>query len=107
MLESQDLHLFNEGTHCRLWQSLGAHLGYAQGATGTNFAVWAPDAEQVVVVGDFNHWGRGGADLSPVGSSGIWSGFVPGVGKGALYKYRVRSRHGGNEVEKTDPFSRR
>src|SRR5689334_20669561 len=89
-----DLHLFNEGTHRRLWEKMGAHLTVEDGRRGTSFAVWAPSAERVEVVGDFNQWSHG-TPLQPLGSSGIWTGFVPDLGKGALYKYRVHSRHHG------------
>jgi 1,4-alpha-glucan branching enzyme len=98
---NQDVHLFNEGTHFRLADKLGAHL--ARG--GTRFSVWAPDAERVLVVGDANDWTGKEAELEPVGSSGIWSGVVKGFGAGATYKYRIRSRHRGYEVDKADPFA--
>jgi 1,4-alpha-glucan branching enzyme len=98
----QDLHLFNEGTHRRLWQKLGAHLLQIDGTWGTHFSVWAPNAEAVGVIGDFNGW-SGGYPLSPVHSSGVWAGFVPGVGKGTLYKYRIQTRDG-HHLEKADPF---
>lgn len=99
----QDLHLFNEGTHRRLWEKLGAHPMTAAGQPGTHFAVWAPNARSASVVGDFCHWGAGHA-LHPVESSGVWAGFVPGVHKGALYKYRLEPKHGGPPLEKADPF---
>jgi 1,4-alpha-glucan branching enzyme len=104
MLEPLDLHLFNEGTHRRLWQTLGAHLGERDGVQGTHFAVWAPNAERVFVVGDFNHWSGDTAPLYPLGESGIWRGFVPGVARGALYKYRIHPRDSDLVAEKTDPF---
>jgi 1,4-alpha-glucan branching enzyme len=103
MLESQDLHLFNEGKHRRLWEKLGAHPGLEAGRPGTQFAVWAPNAERVEVIGDFNGWGAAPTSLHPVQASGIWQGFVPDVGKGALYKYRIHSRHNGYRVDKADP----
>jgi 1,4-alpha-glucan branching enzyme len=106
LLTSDDLHLFNEGTHVRLYEKLGAHPVSLPGAEGTYFAVWAPDAEAVSVIGSFNDWERDRHPLQPRGSSGIWEGFVPGVGRGALYKYHVRSRFHGYRVDKTDPFSR-
>jgi 1,4-alpha-glucan branching enzyme len=99
----QDLHLFNEGTHRRLWEKLGAHPLVRGGHDGTHFAVWAPNAEAVSVIGDFNHWGDRHA-LEPVQHSGVWAGFIPGVSKGALYKYRVHPRGGGPALEKADPF---
>src|SRR5690606_34288032 len=75
--------------HYRIYRRLGAHLDHQQGVAGTRFAVWAPNARRVSVVGDFNHWDGRQHVLQPVGSSGIWSGFVPGVGAGALYKFEV------------------
>jgi 1,4-alpha-glucan branching enzyme len=101
LLTADDLFLFNEGTHGRLYRKLGAH----QVDGGTQFAVWAPNAERVSVVGDFNGWDPGISTLSPRDHSGIWEGFVPEVGRGALYKFHIRSRHGRYEVEKTDPFA--
>src|SRR5690606_20583050 len=91
----------------RLYQCLGAHVvAVKENTAGTRFAVWAPNAERVSVIGDFNGW-RG--DAHPLAArsdhSGIWEGFVEGVGPGALYKYRIRSRHGGYSVDKADPFA--
>ncbi|HEX9122025.1 MAG TPA: 1,4-alpha-glucan branching protein GlgB [Actinomycetota bacterium] len=105
LLSDDDLFLFNEGTHARLYRRLGAHVLMRDGVSGTYFGVWAPDAEQVCVAGDFNGWSREADPLRPRGDSGIWEGFVPGVGKGALYKYHVVSRLGGFEVDKADPFA--
>jgi len=76
-----------------------------EGEAGTCFAVWAPDAEKVSVIGDFNGWNRESHPLCSKGQSGIWEGFIPGVGKGDLYKYHIKSRHRGYQVEKTDPFA--
>ena len=100
----QDLHLFNEGTHYHAYRKLGAHPLVVGGKEGTHFAVWAPSAERVSVVGDFNDWDKGRNALVRRGDSGIWEGFVPGVGPGAVYKYHVVSRHKGYAVDKTDPF---
>ena len=98
-----DLHLFAEGTHARLWDVLGAHRASERGTAGTRFAVWAPNAESVAVVGDSNEWGRRGeAPLAPQ-RGGIWAGFVPGIGRDARYKYRIRAR-GGFQVDKADPI---
>ncbi|RIK93743.1 MAG: 1,4-alpha-glucan branching enzyme [Proteobacteria bacterium] len=104
-LSDQDLYLFNEGSHIRLWEKLGAHPVEQDGRAGTRFAVWAPNAEAVSVVGDWNGWSRDAHPLATRGSSGIWEGFVPGVGRGAVYKYHVRSRAGGYRVDKADPFA--
>ncbi|MEK7378584.1 MAG: 1,4-alpha-glucan branching enzyme, partial [Candidatus Binatota bacterium] len=105
LLTKEDLYLFNEGSHFQLHEKLGAHLITTAGAAGTYFAVWAPSAEQVSVIGDFNGWDRERHLLRPRGQSGIWEGFVPGVGKGAHYKYHIVSRHRSYRVDKTDPLS--
>jgi 1,4-alpha-glucan branching enzyme len=104
-LSDQDLYLFNEGSHLRLFEKLGSHPITLGGRAGTRFAVWAPNAEFVSVVGDWNGWNRDAHPLAPRGSSGIWEGFVPGVGRGAVYKYHLRSRVGGYRVDKADPFA--
>lgn len=101
-----DLHLFAEGTHSRLYERLGAHPARVDGRDGVRFAVWAPEAERVSVVGAFNDWSPEAHPLSPVRDSGIWQVFVPEVGAGTLYKFHIRSRHRGYWVEKTDPFAR-
>ncbi|MBI3329465.1 MAG: 1,4-alpha-glucan branching protein GlgB [Nitrospinae bacterium] len=105
LLTEDDLYLFNEGSHFRLYEKLGAHPLDVRGTAGTYFAVWAPNAQQVSVLGNFNHWDKASHPLRPRGQSGIWEGFVPGVGVGALYKYHLRSRYNGYEVEKTDPYA--
>ncbi|MBN2573634.1 MAG: 1,4-alpha-glucan branching protein GlgB [Deltaproteobacteria bacterium] len=99
-----DLHLFAEGTHARLYDKLGAHPAMKGKSTGTCFAVWAPNAARVGVVGDFNGW-RDPHWLASHERSGIWSGFVPGVGPNALYKYRIESRFHGYQVDKCDPLA--
>jgi 1,4-alpha-glucan branching enzyme len=105
MLAPHDLHLFNEGTHFRLYDKLGAHMMRLQGVEGTYFAVWAPNAERVAVMGSFNDWSKDSHLLRPKESSGIWEGFIPGIGKGTLYKFHIRSHERGYEVDKTDPFA--
>ncbi len=104
LITPDDLHLFNEGTHYRLADKLGGHLYPRAGAAGAGFAVWAPNAEAVSVVGDFNLWRPDRHPLEPRGSSGIWEGWIPGLGEGTLYKYHIRSRHAGYQIEKADPF---
>jgi 1,4-alpha-glucan branching enzyme len=104
-LSEDDLYLFNQGSHFRLYEKLGAHLMMVGEIHGTYFAVWAPAAEQVFVTGTFNEWNQGSHPLRPRGQSGIWEGFIPGVGQGTLYKYHIISRHHGYRVDKTDPFS--
>ncbi len=99
-----DAHLMREGTHPRLYQVFGAHPT----ATGTQFTVWAPHAAAVSVIGDFNQWKPGASPLEPIADTGgVWTGFVPDVGRGQLYKYHVRSKVRGYEVAKADPFALR
>jgi 1,4-alpha-glucan branching enzyme len=105
LLTDNDLYLFNEGSHFRLYDKLGAHVVTHAGTSGTYFAVWAPDAEQVSVIGDFNGWNNRSHRLYPKGQSGIWEGFLPNIGKGTLYKYHIASRFNGYRVDKADPFS--
>jgi 1,4-alpha-glucan branching enzyme len=105
LLTDEDIYLFNEGNHFRLYDRLGSHVIATGESSGTYFAVWAPDAEQVFVIGDFNGWNKENHFLSPRGQSGIWEGFFPGIGKGALYKYHVASRFQGYRADKADPLS--
>ncbi len=104
LLTEEDLWWFAEGTHTTLYTRLGAHPVRSKGRDGVYFAVWAPDAGAVSVIGDFNAWQPGRHPLHPRRSSGIWEGFVPGVGPGMLYKYHVVSRHG-HVLEKADPLA--
>ncbi len=99
-----DLHLFNEGTHRRLWDVLGAHPRTMDGVAGTGFAVWAPSARRVSVVGDFCGWDGRRYPMRQMGSSGVWELFVPAVASGALYKYEIKTAYGGLRL-KTDPFA--
>jgi len=105
LLTPQDLHLFNEGSHLQLYDKLGAHPMIQNGIAGTYFAVWAPNAWQVIVMGDFNNWDKTKHLLRPVGQSGIWEGFVPGIGPGVTYKYHIVSRQRNYRVDKADPFA--
>src|SRR5713226_9604798 len=105
LLTDHDIYLFNEGTHYRLFDKLGAHLLTRDGVQGSYFAVWAPNAEQVAVMGDFNGWDKSRHLLRPRGSSGIWHGFIPGLDKGAAYKFHIVSRYHGYHVDKADPFA--
>jgi 1,4-alpha-glucan branching enzyme len=100
-----DLYLFNEGSHLRLWERLGAHALAVDGEPGTYFAVWAPSATRVSVVGDFNGWHRDSHLLAPRGSSGVWEGWIPGVRPGALYKYHIHGPHAGYRADKADPLA--
>jgi 1,4-alpha-glucan branching enzyme len=104
-LTDRDLYLFNEGSHFRLYEKLGAHVMTVDGVEGTYFSVWAPNAEQVFVIGDFNQWDKSSHPLHPVERSGIWGGFIPGVGGGTTYKYHIISRYAGYRVDKADPFA--
>ena len=104
LLSDFDVHLFNEGRHYRLYEKLGAHPVKVAGVTGTYFAVWAPNANYVSVIGDFNGWNTGTHPLHPRANSGIWEGFIPGIGKGALYKFHIGSHNRGYRVDKVDPF---
>jgi len=99
-----DLHLFNEGRHLELWRVLGAHPREHGGQDGTSFAVWAPAARDVRVVGDFNGWDGQGYEMRSLGSSGVWELFVPGVGPGACYKYQVTGADGAVKL-RADPFA--
>src|SRR5215472_9926629 len=91
-LTDHDVYLFREGTHTRLYEKLGAHPGSADGERGVSFAVWAPNAASVSVIGDFNSWDRGRHPLAPRSDgSGVWEGFIAGIGKGERYKYHVAS----------------
>ncbi len=103
-LTDDDVYLFNEGNHFRLYEKMGAHLTTVDGQAGVYFAVWAPNAEYVAVIGDWNGWNAGQNPLTLRGSSGIWEGFIPGVGKGACYKFHIASRFHGYREDKTDPF---
>jgi 1,4-alpha-glucan branching enzyme len=101
-----DIYLFREGRHYKLYEKLGSHIMEFQGQVGTYFAVWAPNAEAVSVIGDFNYWQPGEFKLNVRHDhSGIWEGFFPGIGHGALYKYHIVSRHHGFQVAKADPFA--
>ncbi len=103
-LGDQDLHFAGEGRHTRLWERLGAHPMIHQGVGGTAFAVWAPNAESLSVVGDFNSWDGRLHPMRSLGASGIWELFIPEISDGARYKYEVRPRGAGTPFLKSDPF---
>jgi 1,4-alpha-glucan branching enzyme len=103
-LTDYDLYLFGEGTHHRAYEKLGAHLGEVDGERGVHFAVWAPNAEQVTVIGEFNHWDPRSDLLHLRSEGGIWEGFIPRLGSGALYKYHIQSKYRGYQVDKADPY---
>ncbi|WP_294963966.1 1,4-alpha-glucan branching protein GlgB [uncultured Flavobacterium sp.] len=101
-----DIDLFKAGKHFRLYEKLGAHLTEVDGVKGVYFAVWAPTAKSVSVVGDFNYWTQDEHNLNVRwDSSGIWEGFIPEISKGALYKYKIQSNINGVITEKADPFA--
>jgi 1,4-alpha-glucan branching enzyme len=102
-----DLHLFGEGRHWHVYRVLGAHLRVIDGIAGTLFATWAPNAERVSVVGDFNGWDGRRHPLRVRGASGVWELFLPGVGEGALYKFEIRPRTSDALQLKTDPYGQR
>ena len=103
-LGDMDLHLFNEGTHRRLWKVLGAHPRQVDGSDGVAFAVWAPNARRVSVVGDFCRWDGRLFPMRSMGAAGIYEIFIPGLSAGALYKYEIKTRDGNIRL-KTDPLA--
>ena len=106
LFTESDISLFKSGGHYHLYEKLGSHLGHKGRNPGVYFGLWAPNAQQVSVIGDFNGWN---AEANPLemrrDDSGLWEGFIPGVTKGALYKYSIVSRYNNYRVEKRDPFS--
>jgi 1,4-alpha-glucan branching enzyme len=104
-LTDDDIHLFNEGTHYCLFDKLGAHPITVGGAAGVYFAVWAPNARAVSVIGDFNGWDPRANPLHARAQSGIWEGFIAGIGAGAIYKFHIVSHHRDYRVDKADPFA--
>ncbi|OEK09695.1 1,4-alpha-glucan branching enzyme [Flavivirga aquatica] len=103
-----DINLFKAGKHYRLYEKFGSHITTIDGIDGVYFAVWAPSAKQVSVVGDFNFWTEGEHLLNVRwDSSGIWEGFIPLIGKGNIYKYKIESNNDGIKTEKADPYARR
>ncbi|GAA0872227.1 1,4-alpha-glucan branching protein GlgB [Gangjinia marincola] len=103
-----DIDLFKAGKHYRLYEKFGSHIIEKEGEQGTYFAVWAPTAKSVSVIGDFNFWVEGQHLLNVRwDSSGIWEGFIPGVGKGSTYKYKIHSNNNDIKTEKADPYARR
>ena len=103
-----DINLFKSGKHYRLYEKLGSHIMTLDGVEGTYFAVWAPSAKTVSVIGDFNYWLEGEHQLNVRwDESGIWEGFIPNIGKGNTYKYKIQSNNNDIKTEKADPYARR
>jgi len=103
-----DINLFKAGKHYRLYEKFGSHITTLHNVEGTYFAVWAPSAKSVSVIGDFNFWQETEHQLYVRwDGSGIWEGFIPNVGKGTRYKYKIKSSHNNVTTEKADPFARR
>jgi 1,4-alpha-glucan branching enzyme len=106
LITEYDTYIFREGSHGRLFDRLGAHPVVDEGVPAVRFAVWAPNAEAVAVIGDFNGWDGAHHPLSARhDSSGIWEGVVPGIGPGAVYKYRIRSGANGRTFDRGDPYA--
>ncbi|MCW5626850.1 MAG: 1,4-alpha-glucan branching enzyme, partial [Burkholderiales bacterium] len=103
-IPESDVHLFNEGKLLQAWRTLGAHAQTRDGVAGVRFACWAPNAERVSVVGDFNAWDGRCHPMQSRGGSGLWELFVPELPAGALYKFEIRNRATGDVVVKTDPY---
>jgi 1,4-alpha-glucan branching enzyme len=104
VLSDFDLHLMGEGSHYKKYEKLGAHLRTLNGASGVQFAVWAPNARRVSVIGDFNRWDGRRHPMRVRGSTGIWELFIPGLAEGTLYKFEIKSRYGNCLAEKSDPY---
>jgi 1,4-alpha-glucan branching enzyme len=105
-LTDHDIYLFKEGNHFRLYEKFGSHRMTVEGQKGVHFAVWAPNAAVVSVTGDFNEWNPASHPLKlRADDTGIWEGFIPGIGKDVLYKYHIVSRYKDYRADKGDPFA--
>lgn len=105
LISDYDLYLFASGTHYKIFEKLGAHIVEFNGEKGINFAVWAPNAEKVCVIGDFNKWQTGSHEMNKLNDGGIWSVFIPGLDEGMLYKYAIKPYGSTNYIQKTDPYA--
>ena len=104
-ISDYDLHLFKEGRHLHIYNVLGSHITSVDGIRGVRFATWAPNAERVSVIGDFNRWDGRAHPMRSRGESGVWELFIPGLDDGTLYKLEIRHRDTGNIVQKFDPYA--
>ncbi len=104
VLTDYDLYLIGEGSHYKKYDKLGAHMTEINGITGVHFAVWAPNAKVVSIIGDFNRWDNRRHPMRFIFQSGIWEIFIPGIGEGEIYKYDIKSRHQKYHTVKTDPY---
>jgi len=105
LLSDYDLHLLKEGTHYRNYEKLGSHVRVIDGVRGVHFAVWAPNAKRVSLIGDFNHWNGLRHPMRFHPGAGIWEIFIPGLGEETLYKFEIKWRRFGFKVQKTDPYA--
>jgi len=105
LLSDYDLHLLKEGTHYRNYEKLGSHVRVIDGVRGVHFAVWAPNAKRVSLIGDFNHWDGRRHPMRFHPGAGIWEIFIPGLGEETLYKFEIKWRRFGYKVQKTDPYA--
>jgi 1,4-alpha-glucan branching enzyme len=103
-LSDYDLHLFGEGRHWHIYRILGAHHREVEGISGVQFAVWAPSAERISIIGDFNSWDGRCHPMRVRGGSGVWELFIPGLATGQPYKYEIRTRNNGQILVKSDPY---
>ena len=103
-LTEYDTFLFHQGTNCRAYEMLGAHLTEENGEKGVRFTVWAPNAREVSVVGEFNHWDTRINKMSKIDDGEIWKIFIPGIKEGDVYKYAIMPQHGGPHIMKADPY---
>ena len=104
IITEYDVYLFAQGKHTRIYDKLGAHLMRIDGAAGVHFGVWAPNADRVSVVGDFNEWDGRRHPMRRLGPTGVWEIFVPGIEAGERYKFEIRSNQHGELLLKTDPY---
>ena len=105
-ITEHDIFLLKQGNHHKLYNKLGAHITINNEKSGTAFGLWAPDAKNVFVTGDFNDWNRSSHPLNQRDDeSGVWEGFIPGVKKGDIYKYHIKSKHNNFKADKGDPFA--